>query len=264
MVEIAAPKATQGWFLHALTGMEWLLRLVFRVGKKAFNGPALAQKLGIRSLNESPELGLQVYGADDRVWITDHKGPWQSVTILVNRLSEIETPAFRTFIQEAANSFQATLKRMQTKPEDVMPWKLNGERWHLGEKGFPVGKKLRWDRALLPKVLDVLRSIEPKLEVRWDTRDAITIKVPGVSRGWAQFRTKEASALFCRFLGKKGQFNLSQIEGLGVQPTIDGKRAEGDVVRLHFQTVAQVQTAKLKQMLVEHLRGFREAFGGKK
>ena len=34
VVEIAAPKKSQGWFLHALTGQEWLLRLVFRVGQE--------------------------------------------------------------------------------------------------------------------------------------------------------------------------------------------------------------------------------------
>ena len=59
-----------------------------------------------------------------------------------------------------------TCKRLQTKPEDVMPWKVNGERWHLGEKGFPPGKKLQWDRALLPRLLDLVREVEPNLEMR--------------------------------------------------------------------------------------------------
>jgi excinuclease ABC subunit A len=263
VVEIAAPKASQGWFLHAMTGQEWLLRLVFRVGKNAFNGAALEQRLGIRPLNESPELGLPVYGADERVWVTKHKGPWESVTVLVNRLGEIESPAFLTFLKEAAASFHATIKRMQTKPEDLMPWKLNGERWHLGEKGFPVGKKLRWDRDALPALLKVVREIEPGLEVKWDSRDAITLKVPGVGRGWGHWRTKEASALLCRFLGKKGQLNLARVEGIGVAPEIDGKRADGDVLRLHFRTVAQVRNPKLKEVLAEHLRGFREAFGAR-
>lgn len=52
VVEIAAPKATQGWFLHALTGMEWQLRLVFRVSKKAFNGPCSPKSSAFdRSMN---------------------------------------------------------------------------------------------------------------------------------------------------------------------------------------------------------------------
>ena len=120
---------------------------------------ALAKRLGIQPLNETP--GLEVYGNDERVWTTTHKGPWQSVTVLAHRLSEIDTPAFREFLAEAAASFHATLKRMQTKPEDVMPWKVNGERWHLSEKGFPPGKKVKWDRALLSRLLGLVREVEP-------------------------------------------------------------------------------------------------------
>ncbi len=258
-VEIAAPVRSQGWFLHAMTGMEWLVRLVFRVEKNRFKGPDLVRRLGIRPLNETP--GLEVYGSDDRVWVTSHKGPWQSVTVLAHRLSEVDTPAFRGFLEEAAESFHKNLKKLRTRPEDVMPWKVAGERWHLGDKGFPPGKKVRWDRAVLARLLQVVREIEPGLEVRWDARDAVTLRVPGIGRGWAHWHTKQASALDCRFLGKKGQFNLARVEGLGVSPSIGHTRADGDVLRLHFQQVSQVQDARLKELLAEHLRGFREVFG---
>jgi excinuclease ABC subunit A len=261
VVEVPAPTRSQGWFLHAMTGQEWLLRLVFRVGKNTFKEAELVRQLGIRPLNETPELGLQVYGSNERVRVPSHKGPWQSVTVLVHRLSEIDTPAFRDFLAKAVASFHANLKRMQTKPEDVMPWKINGERWHLGEKGFPPGRKVHWDRALLPKLLQLVREVEPNVEVRWDARDAITLKVPGVSRGWAQWRTKESTALDCRFLGKKGQLNLARVEGMGVHPTIGHHRGDGDVLRLQFQDLGQVKAAELKELLAEHLRGFREAFG---
>jgi excinuclease ABC subunit A len=258
IIEIAAPVRTQGWFLHAMTGQEWLLRLVFRVEKNRFKDADLVRRLGIRPLNETP--GLEVYGSDQRVWTTAHKGPWQSVTVLVHRLSEVDTPAFREFLAEAATSFHKNLKRLRTKPEDVMPWKINGERWHLGEKGFPPGKKVRWDRALLTRLLQLVREVEPEVEVRWDARDAITLRVPGVSRAWAQWRTKKAIALECHFLGKKGQFNLSQIEDIGVSPNLGTQRKEGDVLYLHFQKMDQEQSARLKELLAEHLRGFREVF----
>ena len=140
IVEIPGPASGTNWFLHAMTSMEWLLRLVFRVGRNAFTAADLQQRLGIKPLNETP--GLEVYGNEPRVRLTNHKkGPWQSVTILVHRRAEIDTRAFRAFLQQAADSFHKTLKRVQTKPEDVMPWKLHGERWHLGEKGFPAWKE---------------------------------------------------------------------------------------------------------------------------
>ncbi len=260
VVEIAAPNKSQGWFLHALTGQEWLLRLVFRVAKNTFQSRVLAQRLGIPPLNETP--GLEVYGNDERVWTTTHKGPWQSVTVLAHRLNEIDTPAFREFLAEAAASFHAALKRMTTKPEDVMPWKVNGERWHLGEKGFPPGKKPKWDRALLSRLLGLVREVEPGLQVQWDNRAAITLRIPGVSRAWTQWRTKDIDGLDCRFVGKKGQFNLSRLEGVGAATaSVDSKRATGDVVRLVFQHLEPSQAAKLKELLVEHLGGLREAFG---
>jgi excinuclease ABC subunit A len=258
LIEIAAPKKTQGWFLHAMTSMEWLLRLVFRVGRNSFKQADLVKRLGIRPLNETP--GLEVYGDQERVWVTNHKGPWQSVTVLVHRLSEIDTPAFREFLAEAVAAFQQNLKRLQTKPEDLMPWKINGERWHLGEKGFPPGQKVQWERGLLPRLLELGREIEPGLEVRWDVQYFITLRVPGIKRIWGLWMTKVGYGLDCRFRGKRGQFNLSQLEPFGVSPTI-AHRADGDEIRLVFQHADHVHAAQLKELLAEHLRGFREEFG---
>jgi excinuclease ABC subunit A len=259
VVEIPAATKSQGWFLHAMTGQEWLLRLVFRVGKNAFKDADLVRRLGIRPLNETP--GLEVYGDGPRVWVTNHKGPWQSVTVLAHRLSEVDTPAFRAFLQEAAAAFHANLKRLNTKVEDYMPWKINGERWHLGEKGFPSGKKVKWDRSLLPRLLGLVHEVEPELQVRWDARDHIALRVPGFGKSWAYWRTKEPAGLVCRFFGKKGQFNLTRIDGLGVTPRLDTHRADADVLWLQFQQLDQLQPARLKEILTEHLGGFREAFG---
>jgi excinuclease ABC subunit A len=107
----------------------------------------------------------------------------------------------------------------------------------------------------------LVREVEPGLEVRWDAREAITLRVPGVSRGWAQWRTKESHGLDCRFLGKRGQFNLAQVEGLGLTPSIHHHRGDGDVLRLLFVQPEQLQPARLKELLRQHLQGFREAFG---
>ena len=63
--------------------------------------------------------------------------------------------------------------------EGNMPWKKDGEKWHLGEKGFPPGQGAKWDRALLPKLVKLLREIDPNLELKWDVRDAVTIRPRG-------------------------------------------------------------------------------------
>src|SRR5262249_57060127 len=70
VIEIAA-KGERGvsaprWFLHAMTGQEWIVRLVFRVGRNAFKQADLVQRLGIPPLNDTP--GVEAYGSDERVW----------------------------------------------------------------------------------------------------------------------------------------------------------------------------------------------------
>src|SRR5436305_15313161 len=128
--------------------------------------------------------GIEVSADYPRVWVANRRGPWQEVAVYAFRLDELQTPAFRQFLKDAAASFNANLKRMRTTPEDVMPWKINGERWHLGEKGFPPGKRVQWDRQLLPRLLALLKEVEPGITIAWDSRDAITVRVPGVSRAW--------------------------------------------------------------------------------
>jgi len=104
-----------------------------------------------------------------------------------------------------------------------------------------------------------VREVEPGVEVRWDARDSIMLRVPGVSRAWAQWRTKKAVALECHFLGKKGQFNLSQIDNLGVEPSLKA-RDNGDVLHLVFLDENHLHPQRLKEVLTEHLKGFREIF----
>ena len=63
-----------------------------------------------------------------------------------------------------------------------------------------------------------------------------------------------------RFLGKKGQFNLGQLESFGVQPALQAHRT-GEVMRLVFLHENHVHAARLKDVLTQHLQGFREVFG---
>lgn len=260
VVEIAGETKSQGWFFHAQTGMEWLVRLVFRVAKNTFKQVALDQQLAIPTLNET--AGLEVYGNEPRVKVSNRKGPWQEVWMLVHKYEEIDTVAFRQFLHKAVQAFHQNLKKMSQSPEDVMPWKVNGEKWHLGEKGFPAGRVMQWDRAILPRLIGLMREAEPKVEVEWDNRLAITFRLPGVSRSWATFWTKYSTGLECKLLGKKGQFNLSQLEKFGVTPELKPHK-DGEILHLTFQNDNHLHVASLREILKQHAAGFREAFGKK-
>jgi excinuclease ABC subunit A len=257
-VEITGPQKSQGWFFHAHTGMEWLVRLVFRVAKSTFKQDALDKQLAIPTLNDTQ--GVEVYSNEPRVKVANRKGPWQEVWMLVHKYEEIDTLAFRQFLMKAVQAFHQNVKRMSQSPEDVMPWKVNGEKWHLGEKGFPPGRVMKWDRAILPRLIGLMREVEPKIEIDWSNRIAISFRVPGITRAWASWRTKQSTGLECKFLGKKGAFNLSRIDSFGVEPNLKAGNA-GEVMSLVFLNDNHLHAAALKEILREHLRGFREMFG---
>jgi len=262
MVEVAAAVKSQGWFLHALTGHEAYLSLVFHVGRSKFKTAALTERLGFKRLSDIP--GLENYARDQRVEVKRARGIWDEVTITITTKAEVESPEFLAFLHEAIDSFLGTLDKLNTTSvEDMMPWKLNGEAWHTGPKGFPPGKSPKWDAAVLKKFLAVVAEAEPKLSIKWDMQDAIQLKLAGIGRMWARIRTKEPGALELRFTGKKGQFNLNRFEGIGREVEISRDRDDGiDVLTIQLTTTEQLKPTALKAILKEHAAGFREVFAG--
>ncbi|OWK47261.1 excinuclease ABC subunit UvrA [Fimbriiglobus ruber] len=263
VVEIVAETKSQGWFLHGMTGHEGYLSLVFRVSRNTFKQAELTTRLALKLLSDIP--GLENYNRDKRVEVSQqNRGLWQEVVITVVKKDEIDTAVFRAFLKQAADSFRGHLTKMKTSVEDVMPWKQNGEQWHLGPKGFPPGKSAKWDTTILPRMLAVVREIEPDILIKWDTRDAILLYSPGISHSWARWKTKEADVLDCRFVGKPGQFNLGRLEGIGRDPSLTRDRADGsEVLTVKFATADHIRGGALKKLLAEHLAGFREAFENK-
>jgi excinuclease ABC subunit A len=259
VVEVAGVPKTVGWFLHALTGHEGYLTLTFRVGRNTFKTADLSAKLGLKPLSDF--AGFEHYAREKRVEVSQGKGPWQEACVTVVKREEIDTPAFREFVKKAAESFHVQIGRLKNSVEDLMPWKTNGEAWHLGPKGFPPGKAAKWDRGVLPAILAAVRQAVPDVEVKWDVRDAITLRVPGISRMWGRLKSKDPAALEAWFVGKPGQFNLSRVERLGRHPEIEADRADGaDVLKLRFLSADHLRPKELEKLLAEHLAGFREAF----
>ena len=56
VIEIAAAKKSDGWFVHAITGHEAYLKLVFRVPGRAFKHEILAGQLALKPLSDTPGL----------------------------------------------------------------------------------------------------------------------------------------------------------------------------------------------------------------
>jgi excinuclease ABC subunit A len=263
VVEISLPKKSDGWFLHAITGHEAYVKFVFRLPGRPFKQDQLEAKLALRPLSDTP--GLEGYSRDsNRVEVGNWPGA-QYVVVTIHKKSEIDTPAFREFLARAVEVVQGRAATSSAGIEGNMPWKKDGEKWHLGEKGFPPGRGVRWDRALLPRLVKLLREVDPALEWKWDVRDAITVRPKSSPRFWARIKTKEADALEVWLIGPRGQTALSRFEGVGRDATLDNDRADGcEILKLWLVTGNHFNIGELKRLLAEHLKAFKTAFGNGK
>ncbi len=104
-VEVTADQDPQFWFLHALTGGEWLLELYFQVPRGTFNWTELDEQLGLLTLDERDDL--QTYGDWARVDVRPRRGGLEAVVVYVHDKKEISTPAFRKFIRTAVKAYLA-------------------------------------------------------------------------------------------------------------------------------------------------------------
>ena len=103
VVEVIGPDVSRGWFLHAMTGDEWLLTLKFRVPENTFQQKSLASALKLKSVDDIREI--EAYGRADRVRVKEAGSSWQEVTITVHWLREIDSPAFWDFLDGAKRAY---------------------------------------------------------------------------------------------------------------------------------------------------------------
>jgi excinuclease ABC subunit A len=260
IVEVPLAKKSDGWFLHAMTGHEAYVKFVFRLPGRPFRQELLAAKLGLRPLSDTP--GLEGFSRDaNRVEVSNFPGG-QQVVVVVHKKAEIDTDGFRDFLARAVEVVEGRAATAAGGVEGNMPWKKDGEKWHLGDKGFPPGQGAKWDRALLPRLVRLLREVDPALEFKWDVRDAVTVRPPGYSRFWCRVKTKEAKALEVWFVGRRGQARAATFESFGRSVAVEGDRADGSEVLKLCLTAGNHLPAELKPLLAEHLRAFKAAFGG--
>ena len=168
VVEIAAEKKSVGWFFHAITGETWLLKMKFRVAKNTFQRQNLIDRLPLKTLNQLDEVPM--YGNEPRVKCRSLRGPWQEVQINAHSWEEIDIPEFWSFLDEAVAGFQKFTQLTELKPEDHMPWKKLGQRWHFMRKGFSPGKRVLWDVAVWEELYEILQEVAPDGQFLWNNQ----------------------------------------------------------------------------------------------
>ena len=245
-VEVRADKGL-GWFLHARTGGEWLLSLCFRVKKSEFTTEGVDAALGLIPLDDMEEV--PVYGREPRVKARDLKTAWQEVTLKVWQKSEIDTPAFRKFLSQAIASYLKLSKAESANPEDLMPWKQLGRKWHLMRKGLPGNGRVAWEFGLLEHLLPSLENAFSKFETDFGIRSKINWTRASNDQTVAELHTKRSDGADLIVYAPAGKITIGSIASLGASQEISPHKGELDQVRIRFDKVAQVVAGDLSQFL---------------
>jgi len=256
IVEIRAAKKSDGWFFHAITGEEWLLKVKFRTAKNTFKREELVRRLDLKPLNDMPDLPL--YGTQPRVKCKNLRGPWQEVELRIHSYAEIDRLEFRRFLDEAVAGFRAFTERVQAKSGILQPWKQLGRKWHFARKGFALGKKIAWNVEVLEDLCELLDETAPEAQVLWNNKQVVPWYVPEQREPWAAVQTKKLDAVYLHLTGPKGRFALGQITELGHNPELDGERPHCDIVRLKFRTTDDLAKGDLAEFLKKHLAEVRK------
>jgi excinuclease ABC subunit A len=259
VVEIRAVKKSDGWFFHAITGEQWLLKLKFRVARATFKREDLIARIALKPLNDLEHL--PIYGNDPRVKCKNLRGPFQEVEIRVHALAEIDHAEFWKFLEQSVAGFQRFTNRAEQKPEDLMPWKVLGQRWHFSRKGFPPGKRVLWEAEVLEELCELLSTAAPAGQFLWNNQQLVHMFVTGQREPWASIHTKRLASVDLQLNGPKGRFALGRLTDLGCDRNLDATRADLDFVQLSFRTIDDLHRGGFAAFLKEHLSSLSSGNG---
>ena len=251
VVEIAAQTKSDGWFFHAITAETYLLKMKFRVYRGTFDRREITERLNLKTLNQMDEL--PVYSNDPRVKVKSAKGPWQEVEVRAYSWEEMDTPGFWKFVEEAVAGFSKVEERKELKLDDHTPWKKLGQKWHFMRKGFPPGKKVRWEPEVLEELFDLLQQVAPGSQFLWNNQVVVRMYLKDRRDPWAGIVTKKPEALVLLLSGPKGATPLGRFADLGRERELDQSKADIDVVKLWFRKVEDLHQGELAEFLTEHM-----------
>jgi len=264
IVAVNAKQKQLGWFLHALTAEEWLLKLKFRVPNNTFNKLALIARLDLKPLNEMEEIPM--YGTKPRVRVAP-RGRWQEIEIRAHSWKEINRQEFWDFLEMGIKEF-ANFVASKLKPNDLMPWRVLGEAWHRLPRGLIGGNKLQWDISLLTELLEMISKIAGDLRIVWTNKVLVPFYRPASRRtafhkAAAEERvipdvvvhTKRVDAVYVDVYVPKSSVPLGKIRNIGDDPHVNGENALYDILQFKFSEKKELKSKEFQKLLQEALVG---------
>ncbi len=247
VVEVTSAAKSGGWFLHALTGDEWVLTLNFRVRKSSFRQDELAARLGLEPWDDLDDV--HVYGRAKRVRVKNIKGPWQQVAVSVHSLSDVKNAAFSEFLREATTAYFAQASAAKLDLNSLTPWKVLGRKWHLSRKGFPSNKRVAWAPEVLDALLQLVESAFPGAKVDYGNKQLVRLLAPHDSKPFATVNTKRRAGIDLTLYTAAGVITLGQIAKLGSHREITPHRDRGQAVKIRFDAASQLRSRELRSIL---------------
>ena len=125
--------------------------------------------------------------------------------------------AARLEIEEARKAAEALGEAKAVAP----PWEVDGRRWHTVDRRTRTGKEVRWEGAILARVVDRLESLGTLPPADWSKRTLVRIDGPADKDGPPFFEasTGQEWVLTLRFRVANGPFSASALtEELGLEP----------------------------------------------
>ena len=235
------------------------LEAKFRVARATFQRENLTARIALKPLNEVEHL--PVYGTDARVKCKNLRGPFQEVQIQVHSLAELDHAEFWKFLAEAVAGFQKFTHRVEQNPEDLMPWKVLGRKWHFSRRGFPPGKSIAWEAEVLEELCERLSAAAPAGQFLWSNQQLVHLFLPGRREPWASIHTKRLASVDLQLNGPKGRFALGRLTEMGDDRKLDATHPDFDCIQLGFRTLDDLKVGNLAEFLDEHLSAVQSGNG---
>ncbi len=261
-VEIKAPGSKVPWFLHALTGGEWLLDLNFRVPRGRFQRDELEERADLPILDDREDL--PIYGREPRVYVRRASGDMDRIRILPHDRAEVDQPPFRRLVKDMTQAYVDYAAELSADPAKAEPWKTNGKQWHLEQKRMTHRRRAVWQPTTLLQLIGAITKAVPDVKVDWNHKIAVVITHKDVQGWWCRVGTAQPQHIGLQFRTKPNHFTPAMLEGIGPAPEIKRRgRGGADEIWTTLRDLKDLDMRRFAGFLKACLRGAREALPSK-
>jgi excinuclease ABC subunit A len=143
------------------------------------------------------------------------------------------------------------VKSAALNPNELMPWKVLGEKWHLSRKGFPSNKRVQWDTELVSKLAAQLSSLHDEMQIDWTGQTVVTGTLPSGKGAAFELYTKRREGVDVCLLAPANTFALGRIAGIAAEREVTTHRDGRQAIRLRFTDVDETKSREWTGFLKE-------------